>query len=327
MLIITDDVLKYHLHTDIIKLGNMKLSEYIELQNNLLYYIPHKIKQYDIIIYSLGLYDNSEDIHELYKKLIKGKTTTYFLIPPGYSLDFAEIFNDFEDDIQIAFNINDIKDDKQSFLHYSSEKIKTNEIEDDYFDLKDDYERYLYLTEKIKYFESFKGRSSLYIINGKLMSYIQINEECDYNIEKSKMRIDQLNCQKEIDDRKNNVMHFLNLINNEKPNYIKTENRYIRSCVYEALEKYHSKIWCQRKKENIKIIAQYPQCRKHKCRLTGACDCCDDPFCCGPYCEMCDDIYYCNHAVDSGEELYSCKTTVGLNIFYEKPKFKCKEFN
>lgn len=61
--------------------------------------------------------------------------------------------------------------------------------------------------------------------------------------------------------------------------------------------------------------------------LTGACDCCDDPFCGGPYCEMCDDIYYCDHAVDSGEELYSCKTTVGLNIFYEKPKFKCKEFN
>lgn len=212
MLIITDDVLKYYLHTDIIKLGNMKLSEYIELQNNLLNYVSYAIKKYDIIVYSLGLYDNSEDIHELYKKLIKGKTNTYFLIPPGYSLDFAEIFNDFEDDIQIAFNINEIKDDKQSISHYLTEEFKTNEIEDDYFDLENDYKRYLYLTEKIKYFESFKGRSSLYIINGKIMSYIQINEECDYNIFKSKMRIEELNCQKEIDDQDININFLILLI-------------------------------------------------------------------------------------------------------------------
>lgn len=327
MLIITDSILNHLLHTDIIKLGNIKLSKYIELQNNLSSHIKLAIEKYDVIVYSLGSHDESENIHHLYEKLIKGKIATYFLIPPGFSLDFAEVFEDFDDDVNTVFNINEIVNDDQSLSHNSVNVIDTNEIKDDFFDLEKDIHRYLYLKKKITYFEGKKHKYGIYIVNGKLKSHIQINEDCDYNIDKCNIRISQLNCQSEIDQREAKVQQIFDILINDKPTMIKTHNTYDRSCVYEALERYPGKIWCQRYKVLKKEIAEYPQCKKHRRSLSGGCDCCCDPFCCGPYCDMCGNYEYCRHAADVGDELYPYKATVGLNIFYEKPRFKCKEFN
>lgn len=137
---------------------------------------------------------------------------------------------------------------------------------------------------------------------------------------------------------------MLQYIIDTQPSYIQTPNPYVRLTVYKALDEYvkdHDKVWIMRKNEKQVQYAKYTMCYRHKCNLTGACDCCSDPFCGGPYCEECDDSiyarwankrgddYYCPYAVEKGDEMYKSKVTVGLYIYYkesDKPYKKLKQF-
>lgn len=122
-----------------------------------------------------------------------------------------------------------------------------------------------------------------------------------------------------------------NIIDN-KPKFIATENSYIRLCIYKALEIYalqYGRVWIRRKKEMKSYFSEYQQCYKHKCGLFGACDCCSDPWCCGPNCIECGQWSKCKYAVDVGDFMYKAKVTAGLEIFYDESevaKLKLKSF-
>lgn len=306
MLIITDNIVNCSIN-NIINLDDISLEEYINKQDFLLNCIKSNISQYDIIIY---YFKDITDKEIFFDKLIKGKFSTYLV---GFNIE----------------SILDIKDDNQGVTYSFSENIDKNEIKDEFFDLETDYKRYLYLQKRIKYFENNKRNGLFYIVNNRLQSSKKINEDIEYIIEKCNFRISLLDCQVEIDNHKEKVNRLLSIIVNEKPKFIKTETSYIRLCLYEALELYglkHGKVWVKRQKELRREIAKYPQFKKHKCGLRGCCNCCSDPWCCGPYCDMCYSNDYCRHAIDAGDELYPTKVTVGLEIFYERPKMNCKSF-
>lgn len=136
-------------------------------------------------------------------------------------------------------------------------------------------------------------------------------------------------------DNEEDVNKILIEIINTKPSFYRTQNSYVRSCLYEALEIYslqYGRIWVKRRKEMIPIYAKYPHCIKHGCGLYGSCDCCSDPWCCGPHCEKCNDwrpYSKCRYAVDEGDLMYNAKITVGLEIFYNKSeigKLKMRSF-
>lgn len=146
-----------------------------------------------------------------------------------------------------------------------------------------------------------------------------------------------------MNDKQNIINNFLNEIIEKKPTFIETKNSFVRMCLYEALEIYsararsllefdsnrhtdtYGQIWCQRKKLIKPISFKYPICKKHGYKLTGGCDSCNDPWCCGPYCKKCG-YKYCEYAIHQGKYYHSGKVTIGLNIFYNKPNFKCKSF-
>lgn len=122
----------------------------------------------------------------------------------------------------------------------------------------------------------------------------------------------------------NKVSRYFLQLKDSKPTFFSTRNSYDRLHAYTALElfnktQYPLQARCRRKRAWIKPISQYTQCQKHKAELTGACDECDDPFCCGPCCEECSKFKICRHAVEKGDELYKRKVVVGLEIEYFLP--------
>jgi hypothetical protein len=127
----------------------------------------------------------------------------------------------------------------------------------------------------------------------------------------------------------NKITHYYQHILNDRPNYIKTKNSYDRLCVYMAIEMILNegiiKISCNRKKIWFSPIATSPICQKHNKPLIGACDCCSDPYCTGPYCEDCGYIDYCRYDVDIGDNMYKRKIVDGLNIYYDLPNIKMKK--
>lgn len=131
-----------------------------------------------------------------------------------------------------------------------------------------------------------------------------------------------------MNNKQNIINSFLNEIIEKTPTFIETKNSFVRMCLYEALEIYsntYRQIWYQRKKSIKPTFSKYPICKKHGCKLTGGCDSCNDPWCCGPYCIKCG-YKYCEYAIHEGEYYHSGEVTIGLNIFYNEPNFKCKSF-
>jgi hypothetical protein len=126
--------------------------------------------------------------------------------------------------------------------------------------------------------------------------------------------------------------NYIQQITQTKPTFIATANSFQRKCVFSAIEKINetidTKITCNRKHGWYRPIATRTMCQKHKTGLRGACDCCSDPFCEGPYCDMCSFTTYCKHAVDVGDKMYKTKVVVGINLFHgdmPNPKTKCKQ--
>lgn len=132
-----------------------------------------------------------------------------------------------------------------------------------------------------------------------------------------------------------NIKKYFNLIKN-KPSFIATKNTYERLCLYKALEKYgkeESKIWYNRRKENVDILCDGFVCKRHKCKLSK----CDDYE--GDYwCEKCHNYKHflyrigkkdiedvdmnCIDLGEAGDFLYRSKVVVGLNIYYTNPNLK-----
>lgn len=124
---------------------------------------------------------------------------------------------------------------------------------------------------------------------------------------------------------------FMEKIRIERPNFIATNNSFERKCVYTALENINRtddiKILCNRKKEWKEIYAHDNICKKHNKKLSGSCDLCDDPWCCGPYCEDCESQYvdYCAHGVNEGDYLYKSRICVGINLYYDETQKSIKK--
>lgn len=129
--------------------------------------------------------------------------------------------------------------------------------------------------------------------------------------------------------KNNKIYEMVDYIVQKKPKFIKTTNSYDRKIVYKALEEilliYNLKIKCNRSKQWVSQFAKKTMCYKHKCELTGACDCCSDPWCNGPNCEQCGKWEDCRFAVEKGDFMYKSKICVGINLFYECEKIKEKK--
>lgn len=127
---------------------------------------------------------------------------------------------------------------------------------------------------------------------------------------------------------------FYELLVNEMPTFIATKNSYERYQLYQALEKYgieHDRIWFNRKKEYINMYATGYRCKKHKEPLSR-CDDYEGDF----WCDECAHYKYrlyergitdyfdncCMYLAEPGDFLWKSRVTVGLNIYYTKPKFK-----
>lgn len=117
------------------------------------------------------------------------------------------------------------------------------------------------------------------------------------------------------------VQQFLRDLVHNRPDLLLTPSSFHRMCAYEALTIFGMQfgtVWAQRRREQVVTLAQYPQCRKHRCGLTGGCDCCSDPWCGGPNCEQCGRWETCRHAVDEGDVLFTGKQATALRVFYTK---------
>jgi hypothetical protein len=116
---------------------------------------------------------------------------------------------------------------------------------------------------------------------------------------------------------------------NTKPQFVETKNSYERKIVYKALEhlelQHNIIVNCNRFKKWIPQIANKDMCSKHKCYLSGGCDCCSDPWCCGPNCSECGKWNICRYAVYEGDEMYKSKICVGVNLYYDGQKIKFKK--
>jgi len=131
---------------------------------------------------------------------------------------------------------------------------------------------------------------------------------------------------------KKQIDNMMEFIIQTKPNFIETKNSFERKIIYESLEQiflfYNIKINCNRSKKWIPQIANGTMCYKHKCGLTGSCDCCSDPWCTGPNCEICGKWEICRFAVEKGDEMYKSKICVGINLYYNNDqKIKYKKNN
>lgn len=128
---------------------------------------------------------------------------------------------------------------------------------------------------------------------------------------------------------KNKVNEIINTILTTKPKFIETKNSYDRKIIYEALEQlelqYNFNVNCNRSKKWVQQYAEYTMCSKHKCGLSGGCDCCSDPFCCGPYCDQCSNYNYCRYAIEKGDCMYKSKICIGINLYYDRQKIRFKK--
>lgn len=118
------------------------------------------------------------------------------------------------------------------------------------------------------------------------------------------------------------VQQFLQTLVRERPETLATPSSFHRLCAYEALEIFglqFGTVWAHRRRERVTTVAKFPQCRKHRCGLTGGCECCSDPWCSGPNCEECGSWKICRHAVDEGDVLFAGKETTALCVLYTRP--------
>lgn len=283
-------------------------------------YIRKQIKKYNVILYKFDEVPN--DILEL-ERVIRGRQSTYIYFNVEHDLDEDTL----EDDLSILHSLEDIHDDKQVVQHSKSEILPALEN----FQSPDEYCKYeFYSNYRYQYhqvIDAYKG-ISMHVIDGVLMQSHDIMQKLKSDIERVeeyynyyKREHEQKKYEKELDKRKI-VNDILKILIVERPTNVVTKNSYYRYCLYEALELYalqFGRVWVQRVNQRKDIIAKHPMCTKHKCSLRGSCDCCSDPFCCGPTCDLC---FHdpCPYAVDEGDVMYNAKVTVSLNIYYEKPK-------
>lgn len=299
----------------IIKFPNIET--YIESQCKYSDYIIEQIKKYNNILYEFDEIPVDVLSCEL---LIQGKINTYILINCEHDLDNDMLM----DNINIIYSM--IEDDEQIVIHPDSEELPR--IYDLFYreNSCSDYEHFSnYRKNYHSQLDKFKD-NSIHVINGKLMKSSDIIELLKPDIESIeslythyKNKHDNEIIEKE-KKRKQDINDILKILIDEHPTNFITENSYVRYCLYEALDMYalqYGKVWVQRIKKKKDLYAEYPMCKKHKCRLTGGCDCCSDPWCCGPNCDMCFSNP-CNYAVDEGDFLYNAKVTVSLQIYYKR---------
>lgn len=124
----------------------------------------------------------------------------------------------------------------------------------------------------------------------------------------------------------NSIRKYMTTISKTQPSYIATASSYERKCIYEAINKllndskYKFTIKCHRVHKYTVDIANVDMCKKHRMPMTGACELCSDPFCCGPECPECyEDEVPNKYWALKGDSLYPHRTTIGLKLYYALP--------